>query len=95
MSIAGFLVFVWGMLRLAGGRRCGQAAAFPLGFMVFAIPLNAFDTVGFWLRMWVINASAGLAHAAGIGVLQSGTQLVAPDGRYNYDVAAACSGVRL
>jgi EpsI family protein len=62
--------------------------------MVFAIPLNVLDTAGFWLRMWVINASAGLAHVAGIGVLQSGTQLLAPDGRYQYDVAAACSGVR-
>jgi exosortase/archaeosortase family protein len=44
--------------------------------------------------MWVIDASSGLAKAAGIAVMQSGTQLLAPDGRYNYDVAAACSGVR-
>ncbi len=94
VSIVGFLIFMWGALRLAGGKRWGGAAVFPLGFMAFAIPLNAFDSIGFWLRMWVIDASAGLAHTAGIGVLQSGTQLVAPDGRYNYDVAAACSGVR-
>ena len=72
----------------------GRAALFPLGFLVFAIPFNALDSAGVWLRLWVIRASAGLAHAAGIGVLESGTQLVAPDGRYQYDVAAACSGVR-
>jgi hypothetical protein len=30
----------------------------------------------------------------GIDVLRSGTQLFAPDGSYQYDVAAACSGVR-
>ena len=94
ISIVALLVFLWGVLRLAGGKRWGGAAAFPLGFMVFAIPLNVLDTAGFWLRMWVIDASAGLAHTAGIGVLQSGTQLLAPDGRYQYDVAAACSGVR-
>lgn len=94
ISIIAVLIFLWGVLRLAGGRRWGEAAAFPLGFMVFAIPLNVLDTAGFWLRMWVIDASAGLAHTAGIGVLQSGTQLLAPDGRYQYDVAAACSGVR-
>jgi exosortase/archaeosortase family protein len=62
--------------------------------MVFAIPFNALDSVGFWLRLWVIKASSALAHAAGIGVLQSGTQLTAADGTYQYDVAAACSGVR-
>ena len=94
VSIIGFLIFSWGGLRLWGGGRWSGATAFPLGFMAFAIPLSAFDTIGFWLRMAVIDASAGLAHAAGIGVLQSGTQLVAPDGRYHYDVAAACSGVR-
>jgi EpsI family protein len=82
------------VLRLGGGRRWGAAAAFPLAFLVFAIPVNVLDSLGFWLRMWVIDASAALAHAAGIGVVQSGTQLLAADGRYNYDVAAACSGVR-
>jgi len=94
VSIVALLVFTWGVLRFGGGRRWGGAAAFPLGFLVFAIPLNVLDSAGFWLRMWVIDASAGLAHAAGIGVLQNGTQLLAPDGRYQYDVAAACSGVR-
>lgn len=94
VSILALLVFTWGVLRLAGGRRWGRAAVFPLGFLVFAIPLGALGATGFWLRVWVIDASAALAHAAGIGVVQSGTQLVAPDGRYHYDVVAACSGVR-
>ena len=94
ISIVALLIFAWGVLRLGGGRRWGAAAVFPLGFLVFAIPLNVLDSVGFWLRLWVIKASAGITHAAGIGVLQNGTQLLAPDGRYNYDVAAACSGVR-
>jgi EpsI family protein len=94
ISILALLVFLWGVLRLAGGERWGRAALFPLGFMVFAIPFNALDSIGFWLRVWVIDAGTWLAHAAGIPVLKNGTQLVAPDGRYNYDVAAACSGIR-
>jgi len=94
ISILGLLGFSWGVLALAGGARWRSAAAFPLAFMVFAIPLNVLDSVGFWLRLWVIKASSGIAHTFGIGVLQSGTQLLAPDGRYQYDVAAACSGVR-
>jgi exosortase len=94
LSVVALLLFAWGVVRLGGGRRWGAAAMFPLAFMVLAIPFNALDSAGFWLRLWVIKASAALAHAAGIGVFQNGTQLVAPDGRYNYDVAAACSGVR-
>jgi len=94
VSILGLLLFAWGVCALGGGSRWARAAAFPLGFMVFAIPLNALDTAGFWLRMWVVDASTALAHLAGIGVLRNGTQLLAPDGSYDYDVAAACSGVR-
>lgn len=94
LSILALLVFTWGGLRLAGGPRWGRAAVFPLAFLVFAIPFDALDSVGFWLRVWVVDASTAIAQAAGIGVLRSGTQLLAPDGRYNYDVAAACSGIR-
>ncbi len=94
VSVVALLLFTWGVLRLGGGRRWGAAAMFPLEFLVLAIPFNALDSAGFWLRLWVIKASTGLAHAAGIGVFQNGTQLLAPDGRYSYDVAAACSGVR-
>ena len=94
VSIVALLIFSWGVLALAGGARWGRAALFPLAFLIFAIPINVLDSVGFWLRLWVIEASALLASVAGIDVLRSGTQLFAPDGRYNYDVAAACSGVR-
>ncbi len=93
LSILALLVFTWGVLALVQ-RSWARAAAFPLGFMVFAIPVNFLDDVGFWLRLIVINTSAALAHLVGIGVVQNGTQLVSPDGSYHYDVAAACSGVR-
>jgi EpsI family protein len=93
-SIVALLLFIWGVLALAGGRRWGRAALFPLAFLLFAVPVNFLDTAGFWLRLWVIDASYGLAHFAGLDVMRSGTQLFAPDGAFQYDVAAACSGVR-
>ncbi len=94
ISILGFLLFSWGITALWGGRRWARASAFPIAFMVFAIPVNALDTVGFWLQMGVVRAGEYLAHLAGIGVVRSGTQLFGPDGRYQYDVVAACSGIR-
>lgn len=94
ISIAGLLLFAWGWLAFFGGRRRGRAAAFPLAFMVFAIPLNVLDTLGFYLRLGVIETAWQLAHGLGIDVIRNGTQLVSPDGRYQYDVAAACSGLR-
>ena len=94
ISILAFLLFTWGVVRLAGGRRWGDAAMFPLGFMMFAIPISVLDEIGLPLRLWVTTAGERIAHLAGIDVVRSGTQLVAPDGRFHYDVAAPCSGVR-
>ena len=94
VSIAALAVMTWGVLVLAGGKRWGQAAVFPLGFLMLAIPLNALDSLGFYLRLWVTQTTEVLARGMEIGVIRNGTQLFAPDGSYQYDVAAACSGVR-
>jgi exosortase len=94
VSIIGLLFFGWGAIGFAGGTRWARAAAFPVGFMVFAIPLNVLDTLGFHMRLGVIETSYHLAHLVGIEVIRNGTQLLSPDGSYQYDVAAACSGMR-
>lgn len=94
ISIAGALLFIWGVLALGGGRRWGRAAAFPVAFMLFALPLNVLDSVGFYLRLGVTDVAWHIARAFGCEVIRNGTQLLSPDGSYQYDVAAACSGVR-
>lgn len=94
LSIVALLLFIWGLLTLAGGRSWRAASAFPLAFMVFAIPLNVLDTAGFYLRLAVIEVACAMAHAVNIDVIRNGTQLLSPDGTYQYDVAAACSGMR-
>lgn len=94
VSIVGLLLFAWGTLALGGGPRWGRAAAFPLGFMLFALPLNVLDSVGFFLRVGVTDVAYHAARLVGYDVIRNGTQLLSPDGAYNYDVAAACSGIR-
>ncbi|AWI08637.1 exosortase/archaeosortase family protein [Ereboglobus luteus] len=104
VSIVAFLVFTWGVLALADcckkqdGRGAvlswSRAAVFPLGFLMLAIPFGFLDTLGFYLRLGVVGTVSALAHGAGIDVVRNGTQLFSPDGNFQYDVAAACSGVR-
>jgi len=94
LSIVGFLLYAWGVLLLGGGWRWGRAAAFPVVFMLFALPLNVLDSVGFYLRLGVTDIAWHISRAFGCEVIRNGTQLLSPDGSYQYDVAAACSGVR-
>ncbi len=94
VSIVALLLFVWGCLALAGGRGWGRAAVFPLGFLLLAVPFSFADTMGFGLRLWVSEWSVKLAGWLGVGLVRNGTRLFSPDGLIQYDVAAACSGVR-
>jgi len=95
VSIVGLLFYLNGLAWLAGGQRAGRATAFPLAFMMFALPLEFFfDEFGFYLRLAVIQSSTALAHLIGIDVIRNGTHLISPDGSFNYDVEPACSGIR-
>lgn len=94
ISIVAVLLFVWGVMLLGGGIRWGRATAFPLALLLFAVPVGVLDSVGFHLRLGVIATTEMIARVAGIDVVRNGTQLFSPDGAYQYDVAAACSGVR-
>lgn len=94
LSIVALLVFVAGALRLAGGKRWSDAAIFPLGLVLLAIPLGFLQPLGFYLRLAVSETAERVLQFAHVPVVRNGTQLFAPDGRFQYDVAAACSGVR-
>lgn len=95
LSIFGFLIFVNGAAYLLGGERWGKAITFPCILMVFSVHWTVItNEIGFVLRLWVIKVSYFLADSMGIDVLRSGTQLFSADGSYQYDVAAACSGIR-
>jgi len=58
------------------------------------MPVGVLDSVGFHLRLGVIATTEIIAGVAGIELVRNGTQLFSPDGSYQYDVAAACSGMR-
>ena len=45
------------------------------------------------LRLLVTDSAYAIAQKAGVALLRNGTQLFSPDGRHQYDVAAACSGL--
>lgn len=94
LSIVALFLFLAGVARLAGGKRWSDAALFPLGFLALAIPLGFLQPLGFYLRLAVSDSAERALHLLHLPVVRNGTQLFAPDGRFQYDVAAACSGIR-
>jgi exosortase len=97
ITVAGL---VWFLLGWDGVR----TLAFPLAFLIFAIPIPGVDfLVAFPLRVLMSNISAAVLNLIGVAVVQSGTGILsAPDAqlglaagqKFSVDVADPCSGIR-
>jgi exosortase len=95
ISIIGLLLFIVGSAYLAGGKRWGSAIIFPSMLMFLAMPLSFLnDTIGFYLRMGVVGVTYEIANFFGFDVIRNGSNLFSADGKFFYDIAPACSGMR-
>ncbi len=94
------VAYFFGLLGIAGlflGRRWMVAALFPFSLFLFCVPLGPGGTeiVSFPLRLMATKITGVFCdYVLGIHVIQNGTQLLDSGGTYQYEVAAACSGIR-
>jgi exosortase len=95
VSIVALFIGIYGLMGLAWGREWLRKSFFPFFIFAFSIPLGAqaqFITVPLQVLVsWLVGV---VAHVLGIGVVQDGVRLIDPSGTYQYEVAAACSGMR-
>ncbi len=94
VSVIAFFLGLYGLTGLVWGRAWLRSTFFPFVLFVFCFPLGTLaDRITFPLRMLVSKISVGVADGLGIEVVRVGTQIMGKNG-FNYDVAAACSGIR-
>lgn len=89
-----FIVVMAGLVSgLFGGKVLG-AVRFPLGYLVFMVPLpyTLYDAVAFPLKLFIAASSVSLLKAAGIVVWREGNIIMFPNAIF--EVADACSGIR-
>jgi exosortase len=96
LSILAFFVGIYGLMGLAWGREWLRKSFFPFFLFIFCVPSSVLlQPITFPLRILVSALTQWVAHyILGIGVMRMGTELFDPSGTYQYDVAAACSGIR-
>ena len=97
LSVVAFFLGIFGIAGAMLGRQWMVAALFPFSLFVFCVPLGPGGTeiVSFPLRLMATKITAVFCDLVlGIKVMQSGTQLLDAGGSYQYEVAAACSGIR-
>ena len=96
ISIAAFYFGIYGLVGLAWGPKVLVKSFFPMCLLVFAVPLGTLaESITFPLRHIATTLTAVFARGVlGINVVQNGTQLYEPTGIFQYEVAAACGGLR-
>ena len=94
-SVVGMFTGIFGLMGMAWGRAWLKESIFPFWLFIFSVPLSALLTpLTFYLRLLVTWLVAIIANLLTIHVVRQGTVLFGPDGSYQYEVAAACSGMR-
>jgi exosortase len=95
ISIVAFFTGIYGLTGLAWGRDWLRRSFFPFCLFAFCVPLGSqSQAITFPLRIFVTKIVAVIAKLLSIDVVREGTLLRDATGHYQYDVAAACSGIR-
>ncbi len=96
LSIIGFFIGLYGLTGVAWGSAWLRASFFPFFLFAFCVPLgNQAQPISFPLRVLVCNVVGFICHyVLAIDIRVIGTALIDPTGHYQYEVAAACSGMR-
>jgi exosortase len=94
-SLVGMFTGIFGLMGLAWGRAWLWHSLFPFWLFVFSVPLAALLLpLTFPLRLIVTFLAWLVSNLLTFDVARAGTQLIGHGGKYQYDVAAACSGMK-
>ena len=95
VSVIALLAGIYALMGLAWGREWLRHSSYPFFLFVFSIPMAAYmNFILFPLRLLVCWLVEMVAHLFGIEIIRQGTQLIDPSGTFQYEVAAACGGMR-
>jgi exosortase len=95
VSVVALLAGIYALMGLAWGREWLRHSSYPFFLFVFSIPLaDHLNFILFPLRLLVCWLVEMVAHLFGIEIIRQGTQLIDPSGTFQYEVAAACGGMR-
>ena len=96
LSIVGMLTGIYGLMGMAWGWQWLVRVFFPFFLLLFLIPFSTLiEPITFPLRLLASKIVEGICQTVlSIDVIRIGTTLKDPTNKYQYEVAAACSGIR-
>jgi exosortase len=96
ISIVALFTGIYGLMGVAWGRQWLRDSFFPFCLFAFCVPVGwSAVSITFPLQMLVCSLVEFVCHnLLAIDIVREGTKIMDPTYRYQYEVAAACSGIR-
>jgi exosortase len=96
ISVVGFFIGLYGLMGMSWGFAWLKATFFPFFLFGFCVPIGTLaQPITFRLRLLVSQLVGFVSHyLLAIDVNVQGNMLIDPTGHYQYEIAAACSGIR-
>ena len=96
ISVVAFILGLYGLMGLVWGSAWLRRSIFPFFLLAFCVPVGSLaEPITFRLRLLVSQLVGFISHyVLAIDVMVQGNLLLDPTGHYQYEIAAACSGIR-
>lgn len=94
MALFGLPFLVFGSVLFLWGREVARIFLFPCVLLFFLIPLGAIEQTTFRLQFLIVGFVKLLSKLCGIGIQNVGTSIHATSGKWGFDIAEGCSGIR-
>jgi exosortase len=94
LALFGLPFLVFGVVLFLWGRNVARILLFPVALLFFLIPLGAIEQTSFRLQFLIVGVVKFLSGICGIGIENVGTSLHSSSGKWAFDIAEGCSGIR-
>ncbi len=93
VGLASFPVLLFGVVLYVWGWRAARILRFPIGFLLFTIPLPGLEQATVKLQILSTQGAAALCGLIGLHMRAIGTTLQAADESFKFEIAGGCSGI--
>ena len=93
VALAAFPVLLFGTVLYVWGGPAARILRFPIGFLLFMIPLPGLEQATVKLQILSTQGAAALCQLVGLHMRAAGTTLRAADESFKFEIAGGCSGI--
>jgi len=94
LSLTSLPFLLFGVVLCSAGRRVARVLLFPIGFLLFMVPLNFLSQGTTGLQAFETSAASKICNLLGVGVFALGNTINAANDSFHFSVDEGCSGIR-